>query len=155
MDDNDLNRRLRELFERSGAENFNTLDFLHAEGSPLLALMYARLFWPDFVEFDQMVFMTDTVEDAADQERIQAALQRNSGNRMLVERSFNLREVEDLFGARIGESTDTEDQALMMTLREMWEARLKSLYPDRQFKVLVIPPSETGGTVGVTFYECR
>ena len=36
--------------------NFGVSDFLAAFGSPVDALLYLRLFWPEFVCFEGMVF---------------------------------------------------------------------------------------------------
>ena len=49
---------------------FTVYDVVHAKGSPLDAVMYAHLFWPEFVTVDDMTFLPFTVEDEADQARV-------------------------------------------------------------------------------------
>jgi hypothetical protein len=153
MDDGKLVLRLRQFFGDRDTAGFGVWDFVHAEGSPLLALMYARLFWPTFEEIDGMILLKDGVEDDADRARVRDALDKSNGDRAFVERSFNLRQVEDLFGSRINDTSDAEDCLLAALLREMWQCRVCSLYPRTQFHVLVVPPEETGGSVGVTIYQ--
>ena len=155
MDDSQLIVRLKGFFHTRAADGFNVLDFLHAEGSPLVALMYARLFWPEFVEVDGMVLLKESVEDEADRARVMDAMQRKGGDRAFVEYSFNMREVEDIFGRRIGDSTDAEDLVLVEKLCAMWQCRLREVYPGLTFSVLVVPPESTGGSVGITFYQPR
>jgi hypothetical protein len=154
MDDEQLSHRLQALFAHRNAENFNVLDFVYADGSPLMALMYVRLFWPEFVEFEDMIFLKESVEDDADRARVREALGHQQ-DRAAIESSFNLKEMHELFGPRINETTDDEDQVLMTKLREMWDARLNAVYNERRFIVTVVQPEENGGNLGITFYQHR
>jgi hypothetical protein len=69
MDD----KKFRARFERpyrvknDGADpaGFTALDFVGALGSVGNALLYSRLFWPEFIEVDGMVFIKDYVDDLA------------------------------------------------------------------------------------------
>ena len=61
---------LRRLYPERDTTGFGVFDFLHAEGSPLLAIFYSWLFWPEFVEIDGMVFLKETIEDDADRNRV-------------------------------------------------------------------------------------
>jgi hypothetical protein len=60
-------------------------------------------------------------------------------------------EVPYLFANRQG--SDLEETTLAFAIADAWRARLRGLYPDRQFEVRVLPASETGHVVGVGFVE--
>ena len=151
--DEELVQLLRRLYPDRDTTGFNVFDFLHAEGSPAHALLYSRLFWPEFVEIDEMVLLKESVEDEADRDRLAGATKRYSGDRRKTEESFNLVEVPCLFGKRLLETDEKEAQWLADRLAAMWRCRLKELYPSRRFSVEVIPPEETGGEVGIVFYQ--
>jgi hypothetical protein len=64
--------------------------------------------------------------------------------------------MDDMFVPRVDDdSTDSDDIALTEMLRDMWQCRLRVAYRDRSFDVLVLRPEESGGSVGITFYEVR
>ncbi len=149
----ELAERLRMKYSNLDATNFNVLDFLGPIGSPLDALMYARLFWPEFVEVDGMVFRKETMEDRDDRDRLAQALGR-LGNPCEIEKSFNLVEVPSgLFSRAIGESTEQEDRLICVLLCEMWCACLRMTYPARSFDVQIWEPERTGGEIGVVFFQ--
>jgi hypothetical protein len=100
---------LREKYKEHDTHGFNFFDLLHLVGSPLDALLYAQLFWPDFIEIDGMVFLKQMIEDEDDKARLSQALKRFNGDKTQVEKSFNLVEIPYLFGKRLMESTDDED----------------------------------------------
>lgn len=151
MERDPLLEALRERFPIPSPTPFNATDFIHAVGSPLEALMYCRLFWPAFVEIDQMAFLQDEIEDAEDVERVRHALATFNGDKRMTQCSFNTIEVADLFGRRAGESTEEQYALLAETLAEMWRARLYSSFPDRKTHVAVEPPKGPAG-VAVAFY---
>ena len=76
MEDDYLLKRLRQLHRDLDTTNFDVLDFVAAFGSPLEALMYPRLFWPEFVEVAGMVFLKESMEDEEDRQRLADALKR-------------------------------------------------------------------------------
>jgi hypothetical protein len=143
------------MFPGRAETDFSPFDLLHAEGSPLMALFYARLFWPDFVELDGMVFLSEAVATDEARARVSAAVVREQDDLTAVERSFNLVEVPSLFGRRMGETTDEEDEVLAHILAAMWKCRLSSCFPGRAFEVRVVSPAESGGEVAVEFYQQR
>ena len=131
---------------------FNVLDFVHAIGSGLDALMYSRLFWPEFVVVDGMVFRKETIEDMADREMLVTATHRYEGRKELIEQDLNFVEVAHLFGARAGESGEAQYWDLAELLAQMWECRLRTAFPTRRFAVEVVPGDEPS-LVGVVFYQ--
>jgi len=156
MCDEDLLAHFRDVkCEGEDTSGFNYFDFLHAKGRPLDALFYSRLFWPEFVEINGMIFLKETIVDDDDKNRLVEALEHYDGNKTKTEQSFNLTEIPSLFGKNLAETTDEEDMVLAERLAEMWQHRLKMIYPDRKFMVQVLSAKETGDEVGIVFYTER
>ena len=63
--------------------------------------------------------------------------------------SCNWLEVPHLVGQDFG--AEAEISVLAELLVEAWDARLRTQYPERRFRVRVLPQSETGGAIGVGF----
>jgi hypothetical protein len=144
----------KKLWPDQNATGFDYSDFLHARGSPRHALFYSGLFWPEFVEFEGMVFLEQTIEDEADRQRVLETLQRHGGDQGKTEQAFNTIEVPPLFGRRADETTNSEDESLALRLSAMWSARLREAFPARAFTVEVLPADEsTGEDTAVRFYQ--
>jgi hypothetical protein len=146
---------LKQKFSQHDTTNFDVFDYLHAFGSPLEAMLYARLFWPDFSELDGMVFLAETIADEADRRRVRAAVKQGDGDLEAVEQSFNLVEVGALFGARAGETTVEQDRRLAATLQRTWSCRLQESFPGRDFEVQVVDADGDGVSPAVLFHELR
>lgn len=153
MTDEKLVERLHAMSPERHITGFSFFDCLHARGSGFDALFYSRLFWPEFVEIDNMIFLKETFEDEDDWRRLAEAFKRYGKDRRKTEQSFNFVEIPSLFGRRMGETTDEEDGWLAQQLAEMWRYRLHFLYPHRRFAVEVLEPEQTGGEVAVIFYQ--
>jgi hypothetical protein len=149
-------RLLRELttyFAEQDTTNFGMLDFVSAFGSPVEAMMYAGLFWPDIVEVDEMTFRADVIEDDSDMQRVRDALDR-TGNRDWVEKSFNSLEIPSgVFGRGATESSSDMNKELAVLLGEIWRARLGAAFPDRRYHVEVMTNGADEPTV--TFFTVR
>lgn len=130
------------------------LDFVYRYGSVLDALLYSCLLWPRFVEIDSMVFVVGRLRgrNVPDLTRLHDALARfQEASR--VEESFNLFEIpSDLF-ENVQDTTDEQVYWLAERLAEMWRAKLTLDFPGRRFTVKVLSPEETGGEIGITFYQ--
>jgi hypothetical protein len=131
-------------------------DFLYGFGSTRGALIYSVLFAPNFVEVDGFIFIDDY--SASSPERwdqlatnIREARAKSSDDLAVLVSSYNWLEVPYLFSDHRG--ADEEDTILARVIADAWRARLRGLYPDRTFEVRVLPPSETGSTIGVGFVE--
>ena len=142
-----LRRRFRAI---EGTVQHVPDDFLHEFGDVVSALMYSRVFMPDFVEVDGSILLGLYFPDRAQEFRAAKAKGRSLA---AVEASFNSIEVPYLFSNR--DSTDEEDTLLANKIEEAWRARLKCLYPKREFVVATLSPEKTGSVVGVQFYEIR
>ena len=158
MEDDYLLKRLHQLYPDPDTTNFDVLDFVAAFGSPLEALMYSRLFWPEFVEIEGMVFLRETMEDEDDHERLADAFKRYGDDRTQTEKAFNLVEVPALlFSSYEAYRQTTEEEALWLARRlaEMWRACLHQKFPGRNFVVEVLEEDTGLDTVGVIFYQRR
>jgi hypothetical protein len=148
----DLVAALTRIHADRDTTKFGVFDFLGAFGSPLEAMAYSKLFWPDCIDIDGMVIRKDVIEDEADLKRIRDVLQRWNGDIAKTEYTFNRLEVPcGVFGKRAGESTSKLDDELAQILAEMWRARLMQLYPDRKFMVTL--DRDADGTVVVSFCQ--
>ena len=136
--------------------NFGVPDFLAAFGSPVDALMYLRLFWPEFVCFEGMVFRQETLEDQEAREQVRGALRQYAGDRTKAEQAFNLVEVPSgLFSSFASESSDALDELLAQKLVELWAHRLAVAFPHEDFVVETVSAEAVGGELGVVFYTRR
>src|SRR5215210_131066 len=93
MEDEQLLNRLRQTYTDLDTENFDVLDFVAAFGSPLQALMYSGLSWPELVEIGGMVFLKESLEYEDDRRRLAEALAHYGGDLTQTEQAFNLVEV--------------------------------------------------------------
>jgi hypothetical protein len=153
MKDERLVERLRALYPERDTTNWDWLDFMYAEGSPVLALWYSRLFWPEFVEVDGMVFLKESMESEDDRRRLKEAIERYGGDRKQVEQSFNRVEVEDLFTPRADDASDEDYEVLVRRIAEMWRSKLRQQFPDRRFVVEVLAEVPTTDELSVMFYQ--
>jgi hypothetical protein len=130
---------------------FTLADFVYAAGSPIDALLYSRLFWPELLEVDGAVLLRDGVEDEDDLARVRASVRERGP--VETERRFNLRELSDLFGKGLAEIDDDHAEVLLARLAEMWRGRLQQQFPGRPFTVEVLTADETGGDIGICFHQ--
>jgi hypothetical protein len=153
MRDRLLIDHLKEFHSKANTNNFNVLDFVSAFGNPLEALAYSYLFWPDFVEFEGMIFHQGSIEDDEDRSRIRAARSEFS-SRKEVEQSFNQFVIPDsFFASKISTTTDDEDLFLAERIAEMWRARLAQLFPNKNCVVEVQLPPETEEGPTIVVYQ--
>lgn len=130
--DAELINHLKEQHSDANTNEFSVLDFASAFGNPLEALVYKKLFWPDFIELKGMIFHPSVMESEDDIARALRCLSegQSSGN---IERSVNYFEVpESFFSGKAGVTTDQENIRLAVEMKEMWEARLAMLFPHRK-----------------------
>jgi hypothetical protein len=153
MDDSLLIDHLKEFHSKADTSNFNVLDFISAFGSPLYALAYSKLFWPDFIEFEEMIFLKEHVEDEEDRERIRAALSKFHTTKE-VEQSFNQFMIPNIFfSAGLGTTTDEENWQLAERIAAMWKARLAQLFPNKKCVVELQSPEEINDEPTIVVYQ--
>ena len=144
---------LKRKYAGHDTTNFSTYDVLAAFGSPVDAVMYMGLLWPEFIQFEGMVFRQDILEDEEDRRRVREALIRSGGDKSGIEQSFNLVEVPcGIFSRGATESSDEVDRFLVERIVEMWKCRLAVEFPKKDFIVQAILPEDNAGEWGVSFY---
>ncbi|MEM6454053.1 MAG: hypothetical protein AAF772_03070 [Acidobacteriota bacterium] len=147
---------LRTKYGQRETNGFDRLDFLSAFGSPVDAIMYLGLFWPECVCYKDMVFRADALEDDEDRADVDEALERLGGNKTEVEKRFSILDMPcGVFSRDLGENDDALDQYLVGQIAQMWNFRLHSLFPDREFAVEIVKPEDNNQEYGVWFYTVR
>ncbi len=58
-----------------------------------------------------------------------------------------------LFGNGLAEIDDDQAEVLLARLAEMWRCRLGVQFPGQRFEVEVWSPDQTGGDIGIVFYQ--
>ncbi|WP_158942890.1 hypothetical protein [Granulicella sp. S190] len=148
--DQDLVRHLKEYHNDADTRLFSVLDFASAFGSPLYALVYSKLFWPDFIELKGMIFHESIMESEEDRFRVEKALLAGQTRRE-IERSFNSFEIpSSFFSSNRGSTTLAEDVLLANRLGHMWRLRLLEVFPERTFTVDVECPVDEQPTIIVS-----
>jgi hypothetical protein len=143
----DLLQHLKERHQDSDTSGFKILDFASAFGNALYALVYSKLFWPDFIEFEGMIFHSSRMEDDEYRTRVREALLKGE-SRLEVERSFNSFDIpSDFFASGYATTTPEEDIWLARQLAEMWRLRLTEAFPERRFTVEVEESADEEPTV--------
>ena len=151
LDEEALIRTLQRRFSDRDTTGFRLRDFIYAEGSPVDALLYSSLFWPELLEVDGAILLRATVEDDDGLARIRAVVRERGP--VETERRFNLWDFSDLFGNGLADINDDEAELLMTRLAEMWRCRLHAQFPDRRFALEVLTPEDTGGDIAILFYQ--
>jgi hypothetical protein len=142
-----LVRQLKGRHHDADTSGFGILDFASAFGSPLYALVYSKLFWPDFIHFEGMIFHSSIMENDEDRARVRAAPLRGE-SRLEVEQSFNSFDIpSDFFASGSATTTREEDIWLTRQLADMWRWRLKETFPERRFTVEVEEPADEEPTL--------
>lgn len=152
MRDEKLTKILKKHFHEFDTTGFNPLDFMHRFGSPIEALLYSKLIWPDFIEIEGMVFLKNWIEDEDDARKIKAALQKNHGDKALTEKSFNSFEISFFFGSKADDANPSEYLELAKALQQSWSTKLSSLFPSLKYLVEIIEPNNEQ-EVGIIFYR--
>lgn len=152
---NEMNARLMKLLSKSYSNpgDYDVDDFLYSYGVCIDALLYSSLFTPELIEIDSSVLLKSRVSNKEAIEEFRKSNKEGKSDLSQIESNFNWIEVGSIFANR--ESSEEEDVLLATKIRDAWEAWLRYLYPNRRFIVRIIPPEETGETIGVGFHEDR
>jgi len=143
-----LLEELRRLFPGEVLD-FEVDDYLFAHGSPVLALMYKQLLWPDFRACNDIVVWEGS---GIDDDAIRRAYEQYGHDRSVTEKSCNFVEVPELFNR--GDMSEELWEQLTRSMMDCWKARLAGLYPDRTFVFEFLAPNDTTGEeMGFWFYQ--
>jgi len=124
--------------------------FLMEHGSSIDALLYGALYWPDVFEYEGAVFLALWGDDRAETIRRLGSPAPDGVVPLswsdCVD-SFNVFEVAHLFRS-VGVSDEIDrraERAFSALLVETWGARLRELYPQREFRVEFRPVDDLYG----------
>lgn len=155
--DIDITSLLHRSFESErDTSGWDREDFLRGLGRMRDALIYSILFAPSFVEVEGLVFLAEMGAQPSEGRttfaaRVREAREQGAKELAHLLKGYNWVEIPYLFSDNSG--TDEDVRILALAIADAWRARLRGLYPVRNFDVRVLPPSETGGAVGVGFAE--
>jgi len=96
------------------------------------AIAYGRLFWPDFVEYDGCIFLSQYF----DIENYNNWMKSTKGNKTAVEKVMNHRHIVDYF-PNSPKPQPTKEQMVYFGnyLKELWDCKLKRDFPERNIVV--------------------
>ncbi len=137
----------RDTVSRMNSEPTDPWSAIHQRGDADLALAFARLFWPVFVERRGCVLL----EHRADDDAISQWLDASNGDPQRVEAMLNHVHLWDEIP---GEGSAGNEEALMTVARVVarcWMAALAERFPGREFLVDVARPDvDYGPTLYLT-----
>ena len=124
---------------------FSLWDYLFGAANIEIAIAFTKLFWPDFVEHEGGIFLSEAFNS-----QIYEQWKIELGNDVAaIEQVMNHQHIDDILPGAENASTDNL-LYLGQALAQMWESRLKSLYPQRRFQVKCDRDEDT---VVVTFFQ--
>ncbi len=117
-------------WKKANGDNFSLLDYLFGVSSIEVALAFTKLFWPDFVEHEGGIFLSEAFNrEIYEQWKVQL------GNDITaIERVINHQHIDDILPGAENVGIDNLFY-LGQSLAQMWSSRLKLLYPHRHFQV--------------------
>lgn len=128
--------------------NYSFKNYIETRGSFELAAAFAKLFWPDLIEYRGCVLRADGFSEQSFDEWWQQA----KGNRTTIERVLNLLHVRELVPSDTSDLDESVYRYLGQTLAAMWACRVKLLFPSRSFIVQVEDLDEEGNAAAPTVY---
>lgn len=138
----------RSMYDGASPTEFTALDFVGALGSISGALLYSKLFSPDFVECDGMIFIKDLLEDLGKDGVVK--LYQQYTDRRDVEKQVNHFNLTLNLPNRLNENEPGDDRRLADQLAKMWSLQLHQKYSGRLFDVRVF---EKDGEAIVSFHQ--
>jgi hypothetical protein len=132
-------------WKKANGDDFSLWDYLFGAANIEIAIAFTKLFWPDFVEHEGGIFLSEAFNS-----QIYEQWKIELGNDVAgIEQVMNHQHVDDILPGAQNASTDNL-LYLGQALAQMWESRLKSLYPQRRFQVKC---DRDEHTVVVTFFQ--
>jgi len=129
-------------------DDFSLWDYLFGVANVELAIAFTKLFWPDTIEHEGGIFLSSGF-DIQIYEQWKAKL----GNDITsIEQVINHQHIDDMLPG--AEAVGTENLLYLgKAIAQMWESRLKLLYPQRRFEVNYHQGEQS--SVVVTFHQVR
>jgi hypothetical protein len=134
-------------WKKANGDDFSIWDYLSGVANVEMALAFTKLFWPDFIEHDEGIFLAEAFnQDIYEQWKAEL------GNDIAaIEQVMNHQHIDDLLPG--AESVGIDNLfSLGQVIQQMWKNRLKSCYPAQDFQVFC---NKDEYTVVVTFCQTQ
>ena len=139
-----------ELADWNSGSGINLESWVGCEGNFKLAVGYAAIFWPSFVEFEGYILRAGFGLDALRGFEVQT-----NGDRASVEAVMNHLHIADI--QSYGSPDLTPDKAVHLggVLRDIYDAKLRWQFPDRPCRVSFYAPTDESDLIAyeVTFWQ--
>lgn len=134
-------------WKQANGDDFSLWDYLSRASRAEVAIAFTKLFWPDFIEHEGGVFLSE----AFNVELYQQWKAHLGNDLVAIERVINHQHLDDILSG--ADKVGIKNLFYLgEVLVQMWESRLKSLYPDKDFEVIC---NQDENTVVVTFNQIR
>ena len=132
-------------WKEANGNDFSLWDYLFGVTNVEIGLAFSKLFWPDFIEYDRGIFLLEAFNP-----KIYEEWKAKLGNDFIaIEQVMNHLHLEDILPE--AEKVGLENLFYLgQVISQMWESRLKLLYPNRSFQVEC---NRDNSTVIVKFYQ--
>jgi hypothetical protein len=132
-------------WKQANGDDFSLWDYLSRVSRVELAIAFTKLFWPDFVEHENGIFLFEAFNI-----QVYEQWKTELGNDIAsIERVMNHQHIDDILQG--AEKVGIENLLYLgQSITQMWETRLKLLYPQRRFQMIC---NQDESTVVVTFYQ--
>lgn len=125
---------LPELRDWNSGEGITPLDYVYSIATSDSALAYSDLFWPRFVEFEGYI-----LRDGFNLENLRSWEKQDGPTRRNIEAAVNYLGIGDLFANE--ENTELLYRRVVRlgdVLSQMYTAKLRQDFPNRQFEVSLL-----------------
>jgi len=121
-------------------------DWIWIEGQAEQALGYCALFWPDIEVVEDFILRAPYHIDSL------RKWQETGRSRKLIEKAMNFVSLEGAFTGieQSGEQYEHQLKHISKLMADMWDAKLRRDFPDRDFSVIVVNRDDD---FGVTFHQ--
>ena len=133
-------------WRKLNGQDFSLLDYIGSAFTAETAIAFTALFLPEFVEHEGGIFFKDVFTP----EGFAQWHERLGGDIRQSEKVMSHRHITDLFPEGLDSVGMENLMHLAESLKQSWEARLKMLYPSREFEWF-INWDENEETVAIAF----
>src|SRR5882757_5288018 len=140
-----------ELSAWNNGKGIDLESWIGCEGNFSLAVGYASVFWPEFVEFDGYVLRKGFSEDS-----LRGFERQQAGNRKSVEWLMNHLHIQDIHYSA-GDASKDKILLLGNLLKEIYQAKLEWQFPDRPCIIEFSIPDDPEDLIGcqISFWQQR
>jgi hypothetical protein len=125
-----------ELAAWNNGKGIDLMSWIGCEGRFALAIGYATIFWPSFVEIDGYVVRTVTDQS------LRSWASADGATRQSVEAMVNHEHLADFHYLGCPDCSSDKLRALGRILKEIYEAKLAWQFPDKKFCVSLYEPED-------------